>query len=103
LTTKWWGTTNVASLVAVLALGGVSLSGFLVLAVQEAVGDAWRPVTTRNGLHAAFPAFVSAPANGSARDLTGALVVLEESVIVLAETTYRPTRLRWVAFGVCLA
>jgi len=103
LTTKWWGTTNVASFVAVLALGGVSLSVVLALAVQEAVGDVCRPVTTRNGLHAAFTASVSAPANGSAQDLTGAVVVLEESVIVHAATTYRPTRLRWVAIGVCLA
>jgi len=100
LTTERWGRAALLGFATIVILGAVSISGVIALASQEAAGAAWRARSTRTATHAFFPA-------GSPVDqfgvpiLTGTLVVVDESFLLLAPTMYRPLWVWRVSAAVC--
>jgi len=100
LTTNRWGRTAWLGFSTIVIIGAVSLSGVIALASQEAAGAAWRARSTRTATHAVFP--WGNPVNEwGDRTLSGTLVVVERSFLLLAPTAYRPAWVRAVAFSVC--
>jgi len=83
----------------IFILGALSLLGVITLASQEAAGAAWRTRSTRTATHAEFPPG-SAFNEWGDRTLSGTLVVVERSFLLLAPTVYRPARVRAVALFV---
>jgi len=100
LTTERWGRAALLGFSTILVLGAVSLSGVMALAAQEAAGAAWRARSTRTATHAIFPA--GNPVNERGRPtLAGTLVLVDESLLVLAPTMYQPLWVQRVAAVVC--
>jgi len=100
LTTKRWGRTAWLGFYTIVIIGAVSLSGVIALASQEAAGAAWRARSTRTATHAVFPS--GNPVNEwGDRMLSGTLVVVDQSFLMLAPTTYQPVQVRAVAFSMC--
>jgi len=100
LTTSRWGRTAWLGFSTIVIIGAVSLSGVIALASQEAAGAAWRARSTRTATHAVFPA--GNPVNEwGDRTLSGTLVVVDRSFLLLAPTAYRPGWVRAVALFVC--
>jgi len=100
LTTERWGRAPLLGFFTIVILGAVSISGVIALAVQEAAGAAWRARSTRTATHAVFPAGNSVDEWGKST-LAGTLVVVDESLLVLAPTMYRPLWVHRVAAVVC--
>jgi len=100
LTTERWGRAALLGFFSIVVLGAVSISGVIALAAQEAVGAAWRARSTRTATHAIFPAGNPVDEWG-APNMFGTLVVVDESLLVLAPTMYRPLWVQRVAAAVC--
>ena len=83
-----------------MILGAVSISGVIALASQEAEGAAWRSRSTRTATHAIFPAGNPVDKWGVST-LTGTLIVVDESFLLLAPTMYRPLWVWRVSAAVC--
>lgn len=92
-----WERRTWVTYAVLVAVGLSSLGSLIALAVAERAGAAWRTATIREGL------VVNAPpaelVSGLFLDLTGALVVREESLILLARPGYRPRLVVGTAAG----
>jgi len=89
LTTERWGRAPLLGFFTIVILGAVSMSGVVALVSQEATGAEWRARSTRTAIHTVFPA--GDPVNQWGEPtLIGTLVVVDESFLLLASTTYRP-------------
>jgi len=100
LTTERWGRAPLLGFFTIVILGAVSMSGVVALVSQEAAGAAWRARSTRTATHTVFPAGNPVDKWGEPT-LVGTLVVVEESFLILAPTTYRPLWVQQVAAVVC--
>jgi len=100
LTTERWGRAPLLGFFTIVILGAVSMSGVVALVSQEATGAEWRARSTRTAIHTVFPA--GDPVNQWGEPtLIGTLVVVDESFLLLASTTYRPLWVQQVAAVVC--
>jgi len=100
LTTERWGRAPLLGFFTIMILGAVSMSGVIALVSQEAAGAAWRAQSTRTATHTVFPA--GNPVNKWGEPtLIGTLVVVDESFLLLAPTTYRPLWVQQVAAVAC--
>jgi len=100
LTTERWGRAPLLGFFTIVILGGVSMSGVIALVSQEAAGAAWRARSTRTATHTVFPAGDPLDPRGEPT-LVGTLVVIDESFLLLAPTTYRPLWVQQVAAVAC--
>jgi len=100
LTTGRWGRSALMGFGTIIVLGAVSVAGVIALASQEAAGAAWRARSSRTATHAIFPAGYPVNQYGE-HILTGTLVVIDKSFMLLAPTVYKPTWVLWVAAAVC--
>jgi len=100
LTTERWGRAPLLGFLTIVLLGAVSMSGVIALVSQEADGAAWRARSTRTATHTVFPAGNPVDEWGEPT-LVGTLVVVDESFLLLAPTTYRPLWVQQVAAVVC--
>jgi len=100
LTTGRWGRSALMGFGTIIVLGAVSVAGVIALASQEAAGAAWRARSSRTAIHAIFPAGYPVDQYG-AHVLTGTVVVVDKSFMLLAPTAYKPTWVLWVAAAVC--
>ena len=100
LTTERWGRAALLGFFTIVILGAVSISGVLALVSQEAAGAAWRARSTRTATHTVLPAGNPVDKWGEPI-LVGALVVVDESFLLLAPTTYRPLWVQRVAAALC--
>jgi len=100
LTTERWGRPALLGFFTIAILGAVSISGVIALVSQEAAGAAWRARSTRTAIHTVFPAGNPVDKWGQPT-LIGTLVVVDETFLLLAPTTYRPLWVQRVAAVVC--
>jgi len=101
LTTERWGRPALLGFSTIVVIGAVSISGVIALASQEAAGATWRARSTRTSINAVFAAGDAVNEFGRPT-LSGTLVVVEKSFLLLAPTTYRPARVQGVAAAVCV-
>jgi len=99
LTTERWSRTALLGFFTIVILGAVSMSVVIALVAQEAAGDSWRARSTRTATHTVFPAGNPVDEWGTPT-LAGTLVVVDESFLLLAPTTYRPLWVQRVAVAV---
>jgi len=99
-TTRRWSRSALMGFGTIFVLGAVSVAGVVALASQEAAEAAWRARSSRTATHAIFPAGYPVDEFGE-QVLTGTLVVIDKSFMLLAPTVYKPTWVLLVAAVVC--
>ncbi|OSX76599.1 hypothetical protein BU14_0184s0026 [Porphyra umbilicalis] len=95
-----WTTRTAVGAGVLAVVGATAIGGLVAQAVAEAEGAAWRTATVREGLTVNAPP--SALLGGLATDLTGAAVVREETLVLLARPGYRPQLVRDVTIGMAV-